>query len=178
MEFLQGLHERFSSLHSHILLMDLVPSTTKIYNHVRQEGEQQGINSSSVPSIESATLNVSHRPPRTFAPAGDNGANKENKRLRPFCEHCNKHGYTKSTCWKLNGYPKDALRFRDMDFHSAAATHIAPIAAYVAPAAAASISAAQYAHLLSLLEPANGGHNVAPYANFAGPSHEQGDWME
>ncbi|XP_026396968.1 uncharacterized protein LOC113291681 [Papaver somniferum] len=53
-----GLHERFSPMRSQIMLMEPMPSPAKIYNHFRQEEEHQGIHSSSVPSIESATLKV------------------------------------------------------------------------------------------------------------------------
>ena len=37
MEFLQGLHDRFSAICSQILLMELFPSIQRIYNLVRQE---------------------------------------------------------------------------------------------------------------------------------------------
>ena len=40
MEFLQGLHDRFSAIRSQILLMDLFPSIRRIYNLVRQEEER------------------------------------------------------------------------------------------------------------------------------------------
>ena len=41
MEFLQGLHDRFSALCNQILLMDPFPNATKIYALVRQEAKQQ-----------------------------------------------------------------------------------------------------------------------------------------
>ena len=44
MEFLQGVHERFSAVRSQILLMDPFPSIQRIYNIVRQEEKQQEIN--------------------------------------------------------------------------------------------------------------------------------------
>ncbi|XP_026452697.1 uncharacterized protein LOC113353239 [Papaver somniferum] len=136
MELLQGLHDRFSSMRSQILLMEPMPSPAKIYYHVRKEEEQQGITSSSTTSVESATFNISrsdHRNPRAFPNNGNN------KRQRPFCDHCNKYGHTKTTCWKLNGYPKDLPNPKDSEsFH---------VAAMDAPAASAApnISASQYA---------------------------------
>ncbi|KAH7840356.1 hypothetical protein Vadar_015875 [Vaccinium darrowii] len=60
MEFLQGLHSRYSPLRSQILLMEPFPSVTKIYSLVRQEEKQQEIHSSA-PSItmpEAAALTV------------------------------------------------------------------------------------------------------------------------
>ncbi|XP_058215717.1 uncharacterized protein LOC131326844 [Rhododendron vialii] len=58
MEFLQGLHERYSSLRSQILLMEPFPSAAKIYALVRQEEKQQEIHSStpSVTMPEAAAL--------------------------------------------------------------------------------------------------------------------------
>ncbi|KAF9622367.1 hypothetical protein IFM89_031170 [Coptis chinensis] len=49
MEFLQGLHDRFSALRSQILLMDQFPNATKIYSLIRQEEKQQEIHSLSFP---------------------------------------------------------------------------------------------------------------------------------
>ena len=47
MEFLQGLHDRFSAIRSQILLMDPFPSVAKIYSLVRQEEKQQEIDAMS-----------------------------------------------------------------------------------------------------------------------------------
>ncbi|XP_026390823.1 uncharacterized protein LOC113286412 [Papaver somniferum] len=149
--------------------MEPMPSPAKIYNHVRQEEEQQGLNSSSIPAVDSAALNISRsynsRQARSFQNPGNN------KCQRPFCDHCNKHGHTKQTCWNPNGYPKDLPKPRDSEPHVIAAITQPPTAA---PA----ISAAQYARLLTLLEADNDGTDVAPYANFAGSLNHQSDWME
>ncbi|XP_026439655.1 uncharacterized protein LOC113338445 [Papaver somniferum] len=58
MEFLQGLHDRFSNLRSQILLMDPFPTALRIFNMVQQEEEQQHITSSPLPNIEFAALNT------------------------------------------------------------------------------------------------------------------------
>ena len=34
-----------------------------------------------------------------------NGNNRGQKRERPFCTHCNYHGYTIDYCYKIHGYP-------------------------------------------------------------------------
>ncbi|KAJ9551410.1 hypothetical protein OSB04_015455 [Centaurea solstitialis] len=94
MEFLQGIHDRFSTIRSQILLMDPFPSITRIYSLLRQEEKQQEINTSSVPFVESAALHTRSTTPQS-----------SNKRQRPFCEHCNRLGHTKATCFKLHGYP-------------------------------------------------------------------------
>lgn len=55
-EFLQGLHDRFSHIHSQILLIEPTPLTEKMFNLVKQEEVQQFINNSSLPSIDSTAL--------------------------------------------------------------------------------------------------------------------------
>ncbi|XP_026383558.1 uncharacterized protein LOC113279060 [Papaver somniferum] len=54
MEFLQGLHERFSNLHSQILTMEPFPTALMIFNLIQQEEEQQNITAAPMPVVESA----------------------------------------------------------------------------------------------------------------------------
>lgn len=93
MEFLQGLHDSFAAIRSQILLMEPFPSTQRIYNLVRQEEKQQEINVCTVPVVESAALQVS----KQYRPSG--------KRQRLFCDHCNRHGHTRATCYQIHGFP-------------------------------------------------------------------------
>ncbi|KAJ6829909.1 uncharacterized protein M6B38_356785 [Iris pallida] len=58
MEFLQGLHDRFSAIRSQILLMEPFPSVAKIHNLVRQEEKQQEINAMMTPVPEAAALST------------------------------------------------------------------------------------------------------------------------
>ena len=58
MEFLQGLHDRFSTIRSQILLMDPLPNSTKMYSLVRQEEKQQEIQSMLSPTPEAAALHT------------------------------------------------------------------------------------------------------------------------
>ena len=94
MEFLQGVHDRFSAVRSQILLMDPFPSIQRIYNIVRQEEKQQEINFRPLPAEESAALQASKVQYRT-----------QGKRQRPYCEHCNKYGHTIATCYQIHGFP-------------------------------------------------------------------------
>jgi hypothetical protein len=65
MEFLQGVHDRFSAVCSQILLMDPFPTIQRIYNIVRREEKQQEINFRPLPAEESAALQTSKVPSRT-----------------------------------------------------------------------------------------------------------------
>ncbi|KAM7489271.1 hypothetical protein LguiB_026755 [Lonicera macranthoides] len=102
MEFLQGLHDRFSSLRSQILLIEPLPSAQRIFNLVKQEEEQQSINATIHPTINSAALNVNKYEPR---PSRSNNGNTH-KRQRPFCDYCNRHGHIRQTCYRLHGRPE------------------------------------------------------------------------
>lgn len=92
MEFLQGIHDRFSSLRSQILLIEPLPSAQRIFYLLKQEEEQQIINAHSKPVIESAALSVTKGD--SHQPRPNNGhSNDTHKRQRPFCDHCNRHGH-------------------------------------------------------------------------------------
>ncbi|XP_026441617.1 uncharacterized protein LOC113340759 [Papaver somniferum] len=104
-EFLQGLHDKFSNLRSQILLMDPFPTALRIFNMVQQEEEQQHITSSPLPNIESAALNTN----RFAAPSSANrSAASHNKRPRPHCDFCNRHGHVRDRCYRLHGFPSSS----------------------------------------------------------------------
>ncbi|XP_026452261.1 uncharacterized protein LOC113352680 [Papaver somniferum] len=79
--------------------------------------------------------NSDQRNPRVFP------SNGTNKRQRPFCDHCNKHGHTRQTCWKINEYPKDLAKQRNLDSHTIVVVHQPAI--HQPATAAPAISAAQ-----------------------------------
>jgi hypothetical protein len=124
MEFLQGVHDRFSAVRSQILLMDPFPPIQRIYNIVRQEEKQQEINFRPLPAEESAALQASKVQYRT-----------QGKRQRPYCEHCNKYGHTIATCYQIHGFPNKPPKKSESP-SSTSATQL---------------SSAQYQKLLSLL---------------------------
>ncbi|KAI3937128.1 hypothetical protein MKX01_015343 [Papaver californicum] len=94
MEFLQGLHDRFGSLHSNILQCVEFPPLLTIYNLVRQE-ELQHFLDNTMHIVESATLAVTHHD-------GDNSS-KANKKRNYYCDYCHRDGYTRDICYKLKG---------------------------------------------------------------------------
>ncbi|KAM7482085.1 hypothetical protein LguiB_006668 [Lonicera macranthoides] len=149
MEFLQGLHDRFSAIRSQILLMEPFPSIQRIYNLVRQEEKQQEINIRTTPVVDSAALQASKPCSR---PSG--------KRSRPFCEHCNKHGHTLATCYQIHGFP-DKQAKKSGPPSSTSATF------------ASQLTPDQYNKILALLaKEESGGSSV----HLAGPSNQEEDW--
>ncbi|CAJ2657314.1 unnamed protein product [Trifolium pratense] len=146
MEFLQGVHDRFSAVRSQILLMDPFPSIQRIYNIVRQEEKQQEINFRPLPAEESAALQTSKVQHRT-----------QGKRPRPYCENCNKYGHTVATCYQIHGFPNRPPKKSE----SSSSTP------------AQQLSSAQYQKLLSLLAKED---TMGSSVNLAGPSNEEDDW--
>ncbi|PNX55491.1 hypothetical protein L195_g049120 [Trifolium pratense] len=146
MEFLQGVHDRFSAVRSQILLMDPFPSIQRIYNIVRQEEKQQEINFRPLPAEESAALQASKVQHRT-----------QGKRPRPYCENCNKYGHTVATCYQIHGFPNRPPKKSE----SSSSTP------------AQQLSSAQYQKLLSLLAKED---TMGSSVNLAGPSNEEDDW--
>ncbi|KAL5709106.1 hypothetical protein ACHQM5_019829 [Ranunculus cassubicifolius] len=155
MEFLQGLHDRFSSLRSQILLIESLPSAQRIFNIVKQEEEQQFINASVHPSVDSAALNINKCDPRSSRPT-----NITNKRQRPYCDHCSKYGHTRQTCYQIHGFPPTKPK---------GTTHPSTFAAagsheQVLP----SLSADQYSRLLAILSTPAADPDTAPKVNLTG----------
>ncbi|KAI9186546.1 hypothetical protein LWI28_018400 [Acer negundo] len=68
MEFLQGLHDRFSAICSQILLMDPFSSVARIYSLIRQEEKQQEIHTLSNTVLEAAALNFQRQNYRQSQP--------------------------------------------------------------------------------------------------------------
>ncbi|CAJ2662218.1 unnamed protein product [Trifolium pratense] len=124
MEFLQGVHDRFSAVRSQILLMDPFPSIQRIYNIVRQEEKQQEINFRPLPAEESTALQTSKVSYRN-----------QGKRPRPYYENCNKYGHTIATCYQIHGFPSKPQKKSELSSSTSANQ----------------LSSAQYQKLLSLL---------------------------
>ncbi|KAI5404977.1 hypothetical protein KIW84_051944 [Lathyrus oleraceus] len=124
MEFLQGVHDHFSTVHSQILIIDPFLSIQRIYNLVRQEEKQKEINFRPLPAEESIALHTSKVSYRT-----------QEKRRHPYCEHCNKHGHTIATCYQIHGFPNKPQKKSESS--SSSSTN--------------QLSSAQYQKLISLL---------------------------
>ncbi|XP_026378052.1 uncharacterized protein LOC113272430 [Papaver somniferum] len=157
MEFLQGLHDRFSNLRSQILTMEPFPIALRIFNLVQQEEKQQHITVNPMPTVDSAALNTNRHFPSSSRPPAS-----QNKRQRPHCDFCNKHGHVRDKCYKLHGFPTPTN-----NLPVAAATAMPPDSTAIQPAIP-SLSADQYARLLVLITPLAESAQMKHRANFAG----------
>ena len=113
MSFLMGLNDSFSHIRGQLLLLDPLPPINKVFSLVAQEDRQRNvtshINSSKVNSANGlafAFRNDSENAKRTTnADAQISGYNRNLRKDKPFCTHCNFSGHTIDRCYKLHGYP-------------------------------------------------------------------------
>ena len=108
MKFLIGLNESFSQVRTQFLLMDPIPSLSKVYSLLIQEETQRSVTNSSIGKVDSTTLvakmpNVNANLGNNLAGNGPSDKGKE----KPVCTHCGKTGHTIDKCYRLHGFPPD-----------------------------------------------------------------------
>ncbi|XP_061353180.1 uncharacterized protein LOC133297958 [Gastrolobium bilobum] len=148
MHFLMGLNDSFSSIRAQILLMDPLPSLSKVFSLVLQEERQREI-TTSVPLVTDGPLFSSAAPPPTVAAAS--GAPP--RRQRPLCSHCNILGHTKEKCFKLHGYPPGYQPKSPRPTHNPLHTPIPRPSSNAVVSPSPTFTHHQYQQLLSLLPP-------------------------
>ncbi|KAL4627572.1 hypothetical protein ACB092_05G174900 [Castanea dentata] len=106
MKFLMGLNDSFSQVRTQVLLMDPIPSLSKVYSLLIQEETQRSVTNTSVAKVDSTFLaakmpNDHANLGTNLASTGSGGKGKD----RPICTNCGKTGHTVDKCYKLNGFP-------------------------------------------------------------------------
>ncbi|KAG5035651.1 hypothetical protein JHK87_010561 [Glycine soja] len=121
MQFLRGLNEQYANIRSHVLLMDPIPSISKILSYVAQQERQLLGNTG--PSINFEPKDISINAAKTTCnfcgrighvesacykkhevPSNYDAKNKSNIG-RKTCTHCGKIGHTVDFCYRKHGYP-------------------------------------------------------------------------
>ena len=124
MSFLMGLNDSFSQVRGQLLLMDPLPPINKVFSLISQEEQQRkiGLNSVSnsnltktmafavkndIPYGRGQSNSVQSNYGRGQSNPGRGQANygRGQSKGRPFCTHCNYHGHTIETCYKIHRYP-------------------------------------------------------------------------
>lgn len=99
MQFLMGLNDSYGVIHSQILLMDPLPSVTRVYSLILQEKTQREFHVS--PSkVEASTLLAANK----FMGDSSNIDTCRKDRYRPTFDHCARQEHYTSTYYKLHGY--------------------------------------------------------------------------
>lgn len=110
MSFLMGLNDSHAQIRGQLLLLDPLPPINKVFSLVIQEERQRNVSSltnsggaDSINGLAFAFRNDNSK--RSTYDNNSSGNNKNQKKERPFCTHCNFHGHTPDRCYKLHGYP-------------------------------------------------------------------------
>ncbi|XP_017431755.1 uncharacterized protein LOC108339119 [Vigna angularis] len=114
LQFLRELNEQYSNIQSHVLLMDPMPSISKIFSYVVQQ-EIQVMSNNFLNGLE--IKHVAVVVIVTCSYCGKNGHNElvcfkkhgfpsnKNITVKKICSHCGKTGQTIEVCYKKHGFP-------------------------------------------------------------------------
>ena len=95
MQFLMGLNDSYSSIRGQILLLEPLPSLSKVFSLVVQEERQRTLGVRQSVPVDNLALNSTNSSVCAVS----------SKAKRPICSHCNISGHTADKCYKLHGYP-------------------------------------------------------------------------
>ncbi|KAL4603176.1 hypothetical protein ACB092_10G106700 [Castanea dentata] len=102
MKFLMGVNETFSQVRTQVLLMDPIPSLSKVYSLMIQEETQKAVTNPSTVKVDSTAL-VAKIPNLGNNLVGNSAGTKGKE--KPICTHCGKTGHTADKCYRLHGFP-------------------------------------------------------------------------
>ncbi|KAF1896593.1 hypothetical protein Lal_00034292, partial [Lupinus albus] len=97
--FLKGLNDSYAGLRSQIMLMDLLPTMSKVFYLVIQQERDLG-GSSNRNSNTSKGFGKGNSPSGYARNSWNKPANSGK-----FCTHCKKPGHTIEVCYRLHGFP-------------------------------------------------------------------------
>ena len=98
MSFWMGLNDTNTVVKGKILLMDPIPSLTKVISLLVQDEKQRKVGKNL--NIEASALAVKNN--GSFVKGSNKG-----KSGSPQCTHCGALGHVVDKCYKLQGYPPD-----------------------------------------------------------------------
>ena len=99
MKFLMGLNDFFSQVRSQVLLMDPLPSVSKVYALLIQEEIQRSVTNHSSIKVDSTALVAKMQ--NFNANFGGNGVKGKDKHI---CTHYCKTGHIADKCYRLHGF--------------------------------------------------------------------------
>ncbi|GAU31823.1 hypothetical protein TSUD_58240 [Trifolium subterraneum] len=103
--FLTGLNENFGMVKSQILLIDPLPSMTKIFSMVLQFERQHGFGSNEESKV---LVNAADSKKQNYyASKGNSQSSKGNK----YCTYCHKTNHTINECFKKHGFPPHMQKY-------------------------------------------------------------------
>ncbi|KAL0299191.1 UNVERIFIED_CONTAM: Retrovirus-related Pol polyprotein from transposon RE1 [Sesamum radiatum] len=103
-QFLMGLSETFDHLRDQLLVMDPVPTVNKAYSMVLRVEKQREVHMDGADAIDNVAMQVRGGGRREFVPRSVQRKILTDKRSQ-YCNHCDRSGHTRETCFKLHGTP-------------------------------------------------------------------------
>lgn len=169
-QFLMGLNDTFSNVHSQILAMDPLPTISRAYATVHQEETQRLLQVPLLPTLENSAMAVGRtRTPITNGPRPRTGRK---------CTKCGRDGHQESSCFEIIGYPphwntnKPKQPIRTNHGSATQRSHTANLVSNdPIPSSSSAIprlSNEQYRQLMELLQPSTNIASVASANSFSG----------
>ncbi|KAM6558950.1 hypothetical protein CsatA_028189 [Cannabis sativa] len=100
LRFLTGINESYQAVRDQVLITEPFPSLSKVFSTIIQHERQRKLRV--LPNIIAAT---SSQPINS----------SRNKKMHPFCTHCQKPGHLKEKCYVLHGFPPGYFDKRKSD---------------------------------------------------------------
>ena len=91
-----------------ILLMDPIPSLSKVFSLLLQDEKQRKVGAGKKALIDTSSALAAFG----FKPGNNNKVFLKSKNGRPQCTHCGAMGHVVDECYKLHGYPP-GYRFKN-----------------------------------------------------------------
>ena len=104
-EFLTGLNSNLDEVRGRLVGRAPFPDTEEAFSEVRREEARRRVmlTTPDLQPIESSALVSKSGPPPHGRSTPDPRPNRKGD--RPWCDHCQRHGHTRSTCWVIHGKP-------------------------------------------------------------------------
>ncbi|KAL2240967.1 uncharacterized protein LOC105178432 [Sesamum indicum] len=112
-QFLMGLNDSYDTIRSQILVLEPLPLVNKAYSMVLRVERQRMVNSEYSDAGEASAMKAyEYKHNSSLKNFARNGKGPLDKR-RLFCEHCNRNGHSKESCFKHHGFPDWYKELRD-----------------------------------------------------------------
>lgn len=192
-QFLMGLNESYANIRSQVLMMEPLPSLSKVFSLVVQEERHRTIQLS---QFSSESMVIPENSINATLVSGNSYDVKQERRDRFYCTHCKAKGHSKERCYKLIGYPPGfKSRARSGSNQSSSNTDLVAQVHQTSvksndslisdhDQSLQSLSTGQFQQLLSILNSQSQSgisgtkdpQNLASISSFSGPYAGQADW--
>jgi len=181
MQFLRGLNEQYNNITSHVLMMDPVPSISKIFSYVVQHERQIGgnnvLNGTEI-KINNTTVTCSYCKKAGHSESvcfkkhgypGNNNTDIKNVRYsKRVCSFCGRNGHTIDNCYKKHGFPPGYKTNNKGGNVNSVDTNQEGKTDFVPEGHDFKLSQQQYQALMTLLKQTNGNGSEGVSANQVG----------